>query len=82
MAYVWLVLAFHIIINTSAIEIHLTRCFLCLDFEDLEVPSSSNEEDGSTREFVANAEDGVVTLSSEHFWQLQKKAQELAATVS
>jgi hypothetical protein len=65
----------------------ITNFALCLpypntDFDDIEVPSPVTAlETSSGSGFHVNAEDGLVTLSEQHFAELQRTIQRLASQV-
>lgn len=55
--------------------------WLMYDFDDVEVPYPSMNSGVSGGGFLANAENGIVTLSEQHFAELQKKIQALSVEV-
>jgi hypothetical protein len=57
--------------------------FTISDFDDIEVPSSVTlPETSSSTSFHVNAEDGLVSLSAQHFAELQRTVQRLTSQVT
>jgi hypothetical protein len=57
--------------------------FTISDFDDIEVPSSVTlPETSSSTSFHVNTEDGLVSLSAQHFAELQQTVQRLASKVT
>jgi hypothetical protein len=57
--------------------------FIISDFDDIEVPSSAAvPETSNITPFHVNAEDGLVSLSAQHFAELQQKVHRLASEVT
>ncbi|KAK3925088.1 Protein arginine N-methyltransferase 3 [Frankliniella fusca] len=55
--------------------------WLMYDFDDVETPHSSMMSGDGNGGYLANAENGIVTLSEQHFAELQKKIQALSVEV-
>lgn len=65
--------------------INFAYCVTCLisDFDDIELPSPITvPEIPSNSAFHVNAEDGLVTLTEQHFAELQRTIQSLASQVT
>ncbi|KAJ1521077.1 hypothetical protein ONE63_002783 [Megalurothrips usitatus] len=55
--------------------------WLMYDFDDVEIPQPSMSSGDGSGGYLANAENGIVTLSEQHFAELQKKIQALSVEV-
>jgi hypothetical protein len=65
------------------INFALCVSYLISDFDDIELPSPITvPETSSNSGFHVNAEDGLVTLSEQHFAELQRTIQRLASQVT
>ncbi|XP_034243768.1 protein arginine N-methyltransferase 1 isoform X1 [Thrips palmi] len=55
--------------------------WLMYDFDDIETPLPNMSSGDGSGGFLANAENGIVTLSEQHFAELQKRIQALSVEV-